>query len=80
MRDMSEIYNREYYKQYDVGVGKVDYEGSVYTEGFLTAVADYIVEGLHPKSVLDAGCAMGYLVAGPRRRGLWGGYLGVRDL
>lgn len=70
MRDMSEIYNREYYKQYDVGVGKVDYEGSVYTEGFLTAVADYIVEGLHPKSVLDAGCAMGYLVAALRDRGV----------
>ena len=67
---MSEIYNREYYKQYDVGVGKVDYEGSVYTEGFLTAVADYIVEGLHPKSVLDAGCAMGYLVAALRDRGV----------
>lgn len=29
---MSELYNAEYYKQYDVGCGKVDYSDSEYTK------------------------------------------------
>lgn len=71
---MSELYNAEYYKQYDVGCGKVDYSDSEYTKGFLTQIAQKIVDDLHPKTVLDAGCAMGHLVAalpGPGCGGLW---------
>lgn len=67
---MSEIYNRNYYLQYDVGSEKVNYEGSKYTEVFLTEVAKHIVEDLHPRTVLDAGCAMGYLVAALRDCGV----------
>ena len=33
---MSELYNAEYYKQYDVGCGKVDYSDSEYTKLFFT--------------------------------------------
>ena len=67
---MSELYNAEYYKQYDVGCGKVDYSDSEYTKGFLTQIAQKIVDDLHPKTVLDAGCAMGHLVAALRDLGV----------
>ena len=67
---MKEIYNEEYYRQYDVGIGKVNYLDSQYTKGFLENVADRIVSDLHPKTVLDAGCATGHLVAALRDRGV----------
>lgn len=67
---MSEIYNKEYYENYDVGVGKVNYIDSEYTKDFLTKVAKQIVEDLQPKVVLDAGCAMGHLVAALRDLGV----------
>lgn len=67
---MSEIYNEEYYKNYDVGCGKVSYENSEYTKGFLIKLADRIVADFHPKTVLDAGCALGFLVAALRDRGV----------
>ncbi len=67
---VSRIYNREYYEHYDVGVEKVNYADSVYTKDFLTHIADRIVEDIHPASVLDAGCAMGHLVAALRDRGV----------
>ena len=43
---MSEIYNAEYYKEYDVGCGKVDYSDSEYTKGFLTQIAQKIADDL----------------------------------
>ena len=67
---MSEIYNEAYYKEYDVGCGKVDYSDSEYTKGFLTQIAQKIADDLHPRTVLDAGCAMGHLVAALRDRGI----------
>lgn len=67
---MSEIYNEEYYKNYDVGVGKVNYLDSKYTKDFLTQLASRIAADLHPKTVLDAGCAMGHLVAALRDLGV----------
>lgn len=67
---MSEIYNAEYYKEYDVGCGKVDYSDSEYTKGFLTQIAQKIADDLHPRTVLDAGCAMGHLVAALRDLGV----------
>lgn len=67
---MSEIYNEEYYRQYDVGVGKVNYLDSQYTKGFLENMAKRIAEDLHPKTVLDAGCATGHLVAALRDLGV----------
>lgn len=67
---MSEIYNEEYYRQYDVGIGKVNYQNSTYTKDFLTGIAKQIVSDFHPKTVLDAGCAMGHLVAALRDLGV----------
>ena len=67
---MNEVYNEAYYKEYDVGVAKVDYATSEYTVGFLQKVARRIYEDLHPRSVLDAGCAMGHLVAALRDYGV----------
>ena len=64
------MYNREYYTNYDVGIGKVDYKDSEYTKGFLQIVAARIHEDLHPQTVLDAGCAMGHLVAAMKDLGV----------
>ena len=46
------------------------------------SVADGIVRDLHPTSVLDAGCAMGFLVEALRQRGVDAAdrRLRVRDL
>lgn len=38
--------------------------------GFFSSIADRIVGGIHPKRVLDAGCAMGLLVEALRDRGV----------
>lgn len=38
--------------------------------GFFGAIADRIVEDIRPRSVLDAGCAMGFLVEALRDRGV----------
>lgn len=67
---MSEIYNEEYYRQYDVGIGKVDYQNAEMLKNFLSGVAKRIVEDFHPKTVLDAGCATGHLVAALRDLGV----------
>lgn len=67
---MSDIYNEEYYKNYDVGVGKVNYKDSEYTKEFLEGIAKKIIEKYNPKTVLDAGCAMGHLVAALRDNGI----------
>lgn len=67
---MSEIYNRSYYENYDVGIDKVDYSKSKYTKDNLEQVAKRIVEDWRPKTVLDAGCAMGHFVAAMRDMGV----------
>ena len=64
---MNDVYNEAYYHS---GCGPIPYEESEVWERFFGAIADRIVEDLHPKTVLDAGCAMGYLVAALRDRGV----------
>lgn len=64
---MSEIYNFEYYHN---GCGPIPYEEPEHWVRFFGNVADRIVKDLAPKTVLDAGCAMGYLVAALRDRGV----------
>ena len=64
---MSEIYNEEYYHS---GCGPIPYEEPEHWNEFFGIIADRIVSDLHPKTVLDAGCAMGYLVAALRDRGV----------
>ena len=66
-----EIYNEDYYRNYDIGLGQpVDYKTSEYTKTFLEGIAKRIVEVYRPKVVLDAGCAMGHLVAALRDLGV----------
>ena len=65
-----EIYNKSYYDEYDTAEGKVNYKDAASLKDFLASVADRIVSDLHPRTVLDAGCAMGHLVAALRDRGI----------
>lgn len=67
---MNEIYNEQYYRQYDVDTGKIDYIESKEIKAFHENVAEQIVNALHPRTVLDAGCASGHLVAALRDRGV----------
>lgn len=64
---MSELYNFEYYHNC---CGPIPYEEPEPWGRFFEAIADRIVKDLKPKTVLDAGCAMGYLVAALRDRGV----------
>jgi hypothetical protein len=63
-------YGRYYYR-HDCGI---PYERSEHWLEFFGKVADGIVRELRPASVLDAGCAMGFLVETLRKRGIeaWG--------
>ena len=60
-----------YYFQHDCGR---PYERNDHWLEFFGGIADQIIERLHPTSVLDAGCAWGFLVEALRKRGAaaWG--------
>lgn len=61
----------EYYYSHDCGI---PYERNEHWLTFFDKIADRIVKELEPKSVLDAGCAWGFLVEALRNRGVeaWG--------
>jgi 2-polyprenyl-3-methyl-5-hydroxy-6-metoxy-1,4-benzoquinol methylase len=63
-------YGRAYFR-HDCGV---PYERNSHWLGFFDRIAESIVRDLRPTSVLDAGCAMGFLVEMLRKRGVeaWG--------
>ena len=65
-----DIYTQNYYDQYSVGNGHEGYEDSKYTKDFLKNIAGRIYEDRKPESVLDVGCAMGYLVEALRDLGV----------
>ena len=67
---MDLVYNKEYYEQYDMDGNSVNYRESELLTSFFRKIAQRIVEDLHPKTVLDAGCAMGHLVAALRDLGV----------
>lgn len=56
-----------YYFQHGCGL---PYERSAHWAQFFGGIADKIVAGINPRSVLDAGCAMGFLVEALRDRGV----------
>lgn len=62
-----EVYNEQYYHS---GCGPIPYEEPEHWVEFFGMIADHIVADFAPKTVLDAGCAMGYLVAALRDRGV----------
>ena len=69
-QSMNIVYNEDYYLNYDLGIKKVNYMESEELAVFFQIVAQRIVEDLHPRTVLDAGCAAGRLVAALRDLGV----------
>ncbi len=67
-KETAELYGREYYAN---GCGPVPYERSEHWLHFFAMVADQMIRALHPTRVLDAGCAMGFLVEAFWDRGVY---------
>ncbi len=65
---VASLYGREYYEH---GCGPVPYERSEHWINFFSIIADEIVRSLHPRRVLDAGCAKGFLVEALWDRGVY---------
>lgn len=65
---IEELYGREYYAH---GCGPVPYERSEHWLFFFARAAEELIRGLNPKRVLDAGCAMGFLVEAFWDRGVF---------
>lgn len=63
---MKEFYNEDYYSDY----AGVSYNDNELWSKIFQRVADRIIADYNPKTVLDAGCAFGYLVAAFRERGV----------
>ena len=63
---MNELYNEEYYKDY----AGVSYHDKELWTGIFGRIADKIIADYNPGTVLDAGCAFGYLVSAFRKRGV----------
>jgi len=62
----ADLYGASYFATY----GGVPYERTDHWLTFFGRIADKIVQGIRPKTVLDAGCAMGFLVEALRDRGV----------
>jgi cellulose synthase/poly-beta-1,6-N-acetylglucosamine synthase-like glycosyltransferase/glycosyltransferase involved in cell wall biosynthesis len=64
-------YDAEYYR---TGCGPKPYEHNEYWLRFFGSLADALIAYLHPQTVFDAGCALGFLVESLRDRGIqaWG--------
>jgi len=69
--DVADVEYGSSYFRHECGV---PYERNAHWLGFFDRIADGIVRDLRPSSVLDAGCAMGFLVEALRKRGVdaWG--------
>ena len=62
-----QTYDRYYYERYLPGA---PYERNEHWLAFFGVIADHIVQDIKPTTVLDAGCAMGFLVECLRHRGV----------
>ena len=67
---MPQGYDEAYYKHYDIGSKAVDYLESAELRKFHAGVARDVVAHFQPKTILDAGCAMGVLVSEFRKLGV----------
>lgn len=65
-----QIYGEEYFTNYHISGQTVSYEKLDELKDFFSRVAEQIVNDYHPQTVLDVGCAMGYLVAALRDKGV----------
>ena len=70
--DVQAAYDRHYFAHYcdATKTGKLAYERSEFWLGFFGSIADHIASDIKPRTVLDAGCAMGMLVEALRDRGV----------
>jgi SAM-dependent methyltransferase len=67
MRQHFNAYDEFYYANY---LPTTPYERNEHWLGFFGTIADHIVRDIKPKTVLDAGCALGFLVESLRNRGV----------
>ncbi len=74
VQGFASYYNEAYYTQYGSEGGAPYRPGEPQWTGFFSTVADRIRDDIGPESVLDAGCAIGFLVEALRARGVqaWG--------
>jgi 2-polyprenyl-3-methyl-5-hydroxy-6-metoxy-1,4-benzoquinol methylase len=63
----AEVEYGSFYFRHDCGI---PYERNEHWLGFFDRIAETIVREFHPGTVLDAGCAMGFLVEALRKRGV----------
>lgn len=68
--DYRPFYDKTYYEKYATASGAVSYADNQALKQFCQNFADRIVQDFHPKTFLDVGCAMGFLVAALRDRGV----------
>ena len=67
-RPATEIFDAEYYR---TGLGRTPYDReNRELIDFFARIADELIRSLHPKTVFDAGCAMGFLVEAFWDRGI----------
>ncbi len=68
---MNSVYDESYYTRYRLSEEQtVNYSGCLHLQKFFRRIAETIVEKYHPKTVLDAGCALGMLVKALRDLGV----------
>lgn len=65
--EYSKTYNKKYYDEYSSGIG---YENNEVWKQNFNNIADEIIKYFNPKTVLDIGCAFGYLVKSLRDKGV----------
>ena len=67
---MNNTYNSAFFNEFFCEKNGVSYANKDHFVPFFNTIADAIVERFNPKTVLDAGCAVGYLVGALRDRGV----------
>ena len=67
---MNLIYNSNFFNEFYDSNGGGNYTDKVKWMPFFNSVAEEIIKRYNPKTVLDAGCALGYIVEALRDRGV----------
>lgn len=67
---MDRVYNKHFFNEFYEENGGGNYTDEKLWSGFFASIAKNIVDNYNPKTVLDAGCATGYLVRELRKLGV----------
>lgn len=67
---MDRVYNKHFFNEFYEENGGGNYTDEKLWSGFFASIAQNIVDNYNPKTVLDAGCATGYLVRELRKLGV----------